>query len=141
MIQDVRIEIRGTQTADGEKNEVSFTTRGRFGMKDGEFFLSYDESEATGLENARTTLFLRSDSSVVMQRTGLFQSRLVIEKGKRHVSPYSTPYGEMQIGVLGESVEHRFTEEGGTLFMCYTLDSDSRPLSRNTVKISVRRGS
>ncbi|MBQ7725554.1 MAG: DUF1934 domain-containing protein, partial [Clostridia bacterium] len=105
----------------------------------GSFFISYEEGELSGLGDVKTMLYIRPDHSVVLQRTGDFQSRMAIEPGKRSSSLYRTPHGDMMISVYGESVEHDLTPEGGSLSLCYTIDSNLELISRNTVKISVRR--
>ena len=43
MIKDVIIDIKTEQTVDGNTDTIQFTTDGRFGKKDGSFFISYDE--------------------------------------------------------------------------------------------------
>ena len=45
MIKDVVIDIRGVQGIDNETDTIEFTTDGRYGIKDGEFFISYDEGQ------------------------------------------------------------------------------------------------
>ena len=44
MIKDVIIEIKTEQSLDGQSDSIEFSTDGRFGIKDGSYFLSYDES-------------------------------------------------------------------------------------------------
>ena len=139
MIQDVIIDIKGTQENSGEENVIELNTEGRFGTKDDSYFISYNEGELSGLGDVKTVLFVRPDHSVVLQRTGSFQSRIAVEMGKRSTTVYRTPHGDMMIGIYGESVEHSLTPEGGTISMRYTVDSNLELISRNTVKISIRR--
>ncbi len=138
MIKDVIIDIKGTQENDEGKNVIELNTEGRFGSKDGEYFLSYDEGELSGLGNVKTVLVVRPDHSVLLTRSGSLESRFEIEAGKRSLSAYHTPEGEMMLGFYGESVEHDLSEEGGNISMVYTIDSNLELVSRNTVKISVR---
>lgn len=63
--------------------------------------ISYDESEATGMEGSVTTVtFLKSDPSVVsMIRSGSVSTTLVFENGKRHHCMYKTPFMPFEVCV------------------------------------------
>ena len=103
MIKDVIIDIKGIQGIDDDSNVIEFTTDGRFGIKDGEFFISYDEGQM--LEESlevKTSIFIKPDS-VILQRNGAIKSRMVIEKGVRNTCFYSTPHGNMVLGIYGEN--------------------------------------
>ena len=138
MIKDVIIDIKGIQGIDDESDTIEFTTDGRFGVKDGEFFISYDDGQM--LEESlevKTSIFIKPDS-VVLQRNGAIKSRMVIEKGVRNTCFYSTPHGNMVLGIYGDSVDYDLTEKGGSLKMSYNIDSNLKLVSRNEVSIKIR---
>ena len=138
MIKDVIINVVGTQGIDGESDTVEFTTEGRFGKRDGNYFLSYDEGQLIEGAKVKTNLFINSQSSVVLQRKGEITSRMEITKGERSVCFYSTPIGDICIGIYGEKVEIDLDENGGSVYLGYTIDTDLKLISRNEVKITVR---
>ena len=139
MIKDVIIDIKTEQTVDGNTDTIQFTTDGRFGIKDGSFFISYDESRLLEVDGeVKTTVFIKPDNSVVMQRNGAYNSRMVIEKGVRSNCFYSTPMGQLSLGIFGEKVMSSLTENGGNLVMNYTIDTDLKLISRNRVNITVK---
>ena len=138
MIKDVIIDIKGIQGIDDESDTIEFTTDGRFGVKDGEFFISYDDGQM--LEESlevKTSIFIKPDS-VVLQRNGAIKSRMVIEKGVRNTCFYSTPHGNMVLGIYGDSVDYDLSEKGGSLKMSYNIDSNLKLVSRNEVSIKIR---
>jgi len=139
MIKDVFISIKGVQGIDDQTDTIEFMTDGRFGIKDGEYYISYDESGMldTG-EEVKTHIYIKSCDSLVLQRSGAIKSRMLVEKGKRNTCFYSTPHGELVIGIFGECIEHNLTESGGEVKIKYTIDSDLRLISRNEVNISIR---
>lgn len=138
-MKDVIIKIKGTQGADGFDDEViELTTVGTLEKNGDEIFLCYDESEMLGAENLKTRLSVRGNDSVIMERSGVMSSRLVIERGVRNNCFYSTPHGDLVIGIFGESIKNSLTESGGMLTMSYTLDQNLQPISRNTVEITVK---
>lgn len=138
MMKDVIINIKGTQGIDGQTDTIDFTTDGRFGEKDGSFLISYDESEILGMKNVKTCLYIKLDNSVILQRSGSLESRLVVEEGIRSTCFYSTPHGDLLIGIFGETVSHDLKKNGGNILMKYTVDSNLNLISRNTVNITVR---
>lgn len=138
MIKDVIIDIKGIQGIDGESDTIEFTTDGRYGIKDGEFFISYDEGQMLGDgTEIKTSLIIKPDS-VVLQRSGAIKSRMVIQKSARNTCFYSTPYCNMVIGIYGEEIKYDLSEKGGNLSLKYNIDSDLQLVSKNSVDIRVR---
>ncbi len=139
MIRDAIINIKGIQGIEGDTDTIEFNTDGRFGIKDGSYYISYDESGMldTG-DEVKTHIYINSEESVVLQRTGTIKSKIFIEKGNRNSCFYSTPHGDLTIGVYGEIIEHNLTENGGDIKLKYTIDSDLRLISQNEVNISIR---
>ncbi len=138
MMKDALIKIKCIQGIDGDTDTIEYTTTGRFGKKNDGYYMSYFESEAMGEKSIKTVIHIKSDDSVILQRSGGMNSRLVVEKGKRNTCFYSTPQGSLSIGIFGESIINSLAENGGSLSMCYTIDSNSQLISRNQVEISVK---
>lgn len=137
-MKDVLISIKGTQGVDGNNDVVELTTVGKMGFKDGMVMLSYEESEIIGAKGIKTLLRVKNSDTVILQRTGPVQSRLTIQKGVRNSCFYSTQFGDMMIGIFGETVECNIRPDGGTVKMAYTIDSNLQLVSRNVVEISVK---
>ena len=139
MIKDVIIDIITEQSIDGQTDNIEFTTDGRFGIKDDSYFISYDESALLDVDGEiKTTIYLKPDNTVVLQRKGAYNSRMVIEKGIRTSCFYSTPPGSLSLGIFGEKVKNELNDDGGKIAMTYLIDSNAKVISRNTVNISVR---
>ena len=139
MIKDVIIEIKTEQTVDSDTDQIEFTTDARYGFKDGSYFVSYVESQLLEVDGeVKTTLFVKPDNSIILQRKGAYNSCMVIEKGIRNNCFYQTPHGELSLGIFGEKVFSRLNNNGGEISMKYTIDTGSQMLSRNNVNISIR---
>ena len=139
MIKNVIIEIKTEQTVDDSIDKIEFTTDARYGFRDGSYFISYDESKLMEVEGEiKTTLYVKPNASVVLQRKGAYNSRMVIEKGVRNNCLYATPNGEFSLGIFGEKVLANLSDDGGNITMNYTIDSGLQLLSRNKVNISIR---
>lgn len=138
MMKDVFIKIKGIQQIGEESEEIELSTLGRLGVRTQDVLLSYEEPDETGVQSVKTLLHFRSPDTVVIKRTGAYDSRLVIRTGVRSSCCYGTPCGTMMLGVFGERVESELTPAGGMLQMCYTIDCNLRQVSRNRVEITVR---
>lgn len=138
MKENYLINIEGTMEQEGDTDRVSLMTRGSFVRKNGSFFISYKETEATGYEGNITTVKVESSGRVSMLRYGSAPSQLVIEPGKRHVCHYDSGHGSLSFGVAADEIDNRLTESGGKVTFSYTLDSGEVHISRNQVKITVQ---
>ncbi len=103
--------------ADGltvEPQTIEINTRGLQRNENGRVTVSYEESEATGMEGTSTAVtYLAEQPEVVsMIREGAVSTALVFEKGKRHHCLYQTPFMPFQICVRTVEVENRLAEEG-----------------------------
>lgn len=138
-MDEVIINIKGTQTVDGEDEIMELTTVGKLSEKDGKWYLRYDENEMIGQKGVSTLLKIIDEHQVVMQRTGNMNTRLTVEKGQRHMSHYDTGMGQMRVGIFGEKIENAITADGGRFYMSYTIDVNYDMVSRNQVEISVKK--
>lgn len=139
MIKDVIISIKGIQGIDDQTDTVEFITDAKFGIKDGNFFISYDESGMLDKgEDVKTKIYIKGENKVLLKRSGTINSRMLIEKGVRNSAFYSTPIGELTIGIFGEKIDFNLDEKGGNIDLKYTIDSDLRLISRNSVNITIK---
>ncbi|MEG2054155.1 MAG: DUF1934 domain-containing protein [Oscillospiraceae bacterium] len=138
MKEDYLIKIEGIQTQDGEENNISLYTKGNFVKKNGNFFISYKETETTGFIGCTTTVKIEGNDKVSMLRYGPAPSQLIIEKGKRNVCHYETGHGSLALGISADGIENKLDENGGEVNFTYQLDLNCNCVSKNTVKIKVR---
>lgn len=139
MKKDVLISIKGTVLSeDSEPDVIELVTSGHYYSKEGNYYISYQESEATGLEGVTTTVKVTGQDCVTLIRTGAAKSRLVLERGRRHLCHYDTGFGELMVGVSGTRIHSKLNDLGGELAFYYTLDVNSSLISKNEVLISVK---
>ena len=138
MEKEVVISIKGMQKYDGTPPDViELITEGRL-ARDGESYtLSYQESELTGLEGTLTTIQVDGEQ-VTLMRVGEFNSQLVFQEGRRHLSMYNTPYGAMTIGVNTRHLLARLTDQGGDIEVDYSVEVDHALAGRNIFRINVK---
>ena len=103
----------------------------------GVYTLSYQESELTGLEGTLTTIQV-DGGQVTLMRVGEFNSQLVFQEGRRHLSMYNTPYGTMAIGVNTRHLLAELTDQGGDIEVDYSVEVDHALTGRNVFRINIR---
>jgi uncharacterized beta-barrel protein YwiB (DUF1934 family) len=136
---DALISIKGTVLSEGAQPDIiELVTAGRYCTRDGKRYISYKESEMTGLDGVTTTLKVEGDDCVTLIRSGAAQSRLIIAKGQRQLCHYGTDYGDLMVGISGCHINSKLDDVGGELSFNYTLDVNSDTVSQNEVLISVR---
>ncbi len=133
----VMITLKSKQISpDGESETMELITVGTSRWEEDVFLLSYEDTEATGFAGATTTIRVAPDQLTTIMRTGSVNSNLVLESKKKHFCLYSTPFGEMTIGVRTRSLEFLPEENGnGTLRAAYTIDLNGALLSEDQIDL------
>ncbi len=139
MNEDFMIKIEGTQKTPEDENSVTLMTKGSYQKKNGNYFITYKETAATGYEGSTTTVKVDTVGIVTMIRFGKANSQLSIESGKRHICHYETGFGAISLGISGNNIINTLDDEGGRLLFCYEVDVNSNNISTNTVDITVKR--
>ena len=81
--------------------------------------------------------YIEDGGLVTMTRNGAYTTQMVMERGRRHVCHYATPFGDMLLGIFAKKVESSVTEEGGELLLNYTIDVNADLAASNELKITV----
>jgi uncharacterized beta-barrel protein YwiB (DUF1934 family) len=140
--RDVSINIRAVQTAENEKDTTELFTCGSLsskrGKREGDYTLSYNESEVTGYAGSKISLEVTGDDMVVMKRSGESSANLIIEKGKKHHCHYGTPYGDFMVGITADDIKCNLNDDGGDLYLKYTIDINSTLMSENEMYIDFK---
>ncbi len=139
MKKDVLIVLRSIQSVDNEQNETELITPAVFTpLKDGGFSIAYNETEATGFEGSKTVLSCYGNKRASICRSGSVSSNLIIDKDKKQHCLYGTPYGDLMVGIYTHSIINELNEDGGNLYMKYTVDINSSYVSDNEIFVRVQ---
>ena len=138
MEKEVVISIKGMQQYEGAlPDAVELVTAGRLARDGTGYTLSYQESELTGLDGTLTTIQVDGEQ-VTLMRVGEFNSQLVFQEGRRHLSVYNTPYGAMSVGVTTRHLLAELSDRGGDIEVDYFIEIDHALAGRNVFRISVK---
>lgn len=138
MMKDVLISIESSFAYEQEEEErMEFTTDGYYFYEDNVGCLSYLETEVTGLEGTRTSVFVMPDR-VVIDREGTVTSRMVFQEGLKDAFQYATPFGQATMGIDTRRIRRNMNEAGGSVEIDYVVDMEHTVASRNKFQITVR---
>lgn len=100
--------------------------------------ISYEETEATGMEGSVSSVsFLRSESGIVsMTRSGAVSTVLTFEAGKRYHCVYKTPYMPFEICVRTLKVENLLMSMG-TLDIDYVIEIRGARAERTKFRMQI----
>ena len=115
---------------------MEFTTDGYYFYEDEVGCLSYEETEVTGLEGTRTSLFVMPDQ-VVVDREGTVTSRMVFKEGLKSAFQYTTPFGNATMGINTRRIRQNMGLNGGKVEIDYVVDMEHMVASRNKFEITV----
>ncbi len=139
MTQSVIISVDSTQKFIGEeKQTIQIVTDGTMRMDGDTTYISYEESEISGLEGTTTTFVVKKDH-VVLHRSGAVESKMVFEKGKKDVSLYNVGFGAMTIGVQARRLKNELGPDGGRLEISYGIEIGEQLKGLNSFIVNVRR--
>lgn len=135
--EDYDINIIGKQVYEEEQGEISLSTTGTYTERGGARFIAYKEYDEDDPKLSHTSVLKVEPGKVTMMRAGS-ATRLILEKGRRHLCLYDTGYGSLTVGVFTSVLRSSLGKEGGRLDIKYTLDIDSNLSSSNEIKVEIK---
>ena len=139
MKKDVLITLRGIQSNGADQPEViELITRGTMTGRNGKFAISYTETELTGTAGVITTFFIFNPKRVVLTREGPIKCRMVFVEGIKEESLYDLGFGALLIGIQAKTVSVDLSENGGRLFIDYTVEVEQTMTSHNSYEILIQ---
>ncbi|MDF2592714.1 MAG: hypothetical protein K0S75_2180, partial [Clostridia bacterium] len=122
----------------GEKNEIEFFVEGTYAVKNDSLYITYKESEISGMEGTTTTLKI-TDHSLSIIRFGTYNSKLDFKHNEETITNYQTPYGNIPIIINTRLLEIDMKQgEKSTIHLKYTLNTEGEEPINNEVIISYK---
>ena len=136
MTKEVLIAISGVRITDGDPEQEDLTVRGSYYTKSGNHYLLYQEPGEGGAQS-RSTIKI-SPGSMDIMKNGSVRVHMRFEKGKKHVSGYLTPAGELTIGIFTEATEFSQGEDYLQMDLEYSLEINGSHVSDCRIRVSAR---
>ena len=132
-------ELEPDEPDEAEQDEpLEISPEGRLHVAHGEVRLSYDETEMTGMEGARTTVYFREDEPnlITMMRSGTVSTALVFEEKSRHICAYQTPLMPFELCVHTLKVDNRLLSEG-KIYLDYIIEFRGAKAEHNLFELTI----
>ncbi len=117
-MKNVLISLKGFNN---EKQQLEFITEGKLFSKENYYYVTYQESEMTGMEGTTTTVKIK-EKEVSLIRHGSVTSNFIFQEGISNTSLYKTEFGEFTISITAKKINVNMSETGGIIEMDYLLD-------------------
>lgn len=141
MEREYLVDVIGTQLIDNEKEKIELTTLCSYTKKNDKYYITYEEYEENDIYlKTVSTIKVEGNIRVTLIKSGKINSRLLLEKDKRHQCLYHTQFGDLMVGVSTNEISSSLGEDGGILEISYSLDINSGLTSLNTIYVKVRKG-
>lgn len=141
MTDKVLVTVLGKQKYDDLNDKIEMTTVGTIEENENGYTIRYTEEQEPPAKPNRATLKISKDEkSIELIRSGSASSCLIIEKSRRNLCNYSTPYGDMLMGIFGREINIGFDEDEGkrTFHFAYDIDINGALSSQNDVTVTLK---
>lgn len=137
MTKDVLITISGVQMLDEEDMDVEMVTRGDYYQRNGKHYILYDEV-MEGFEGTVRNVIKVSPESVDIIKQGAASARMQFEKNKKNLSCYTTPLGDLMIGIQANRISIDEGQDHLKINVEYSLDINYQHASDCNISVSVQ---
>ena len=121
MTEERLLRIKDVSSDGVDTDTVEMETTCRYYGDDLNYTIEFEELFAEDMKST-TVLRVRDGKCAHLLRRGSINTELIIEKGVRHNCAYSTPYGELMVGITATDFESRKQGSLIRLKMNYTVD-------------------
>ena len=135
MNKEVIVTISGLHSTGGE-NLVTRVCGEYFRRNDIHYCVYLEQDEDSG-RTTKCTIKIKG-RSMEMLRQGQLRTHMVFEEGRKHITDYQTPYGQMLLGVETGSVRVFETDNCIRAVVEYTLEADGAYLSDSKIEVTIR---
>lgn len=140
MDREVLVTVSGLlfiADAEAERQDIEVIAPGRYYWKNGKHYVKYDELAENFSEPVHNLLKI-SPEMVSIRKKGLIETELTFTKGEENVSHYSTPFGNLVLGIRANELE--VTEEEGDIHVNveYALEINYEHISDCSIRIHVQ---
>ncbi len=134
-MQKVKITIKNNKS-DDEPIEVVYI--GALEEKENSTYVSYKESELTGMEGVNTELFLKGDHLEIV-RTGKVESKMIFRENVKNDFLYVMDFGILNMTLETDKLRIVRTHEGYDILIRYNLEIVGNPVEKSEMNITIEK--
>lgn len=136
MKKDVLVSISGLQFEIDKEEAVEIISAGEYYNRNGKHYILYDEilEEVEGITNCTLKI---SDKQVSIQKKGANNVHMIFEVNRKNLTYYSTPFGDLQIGINTTSIKVIEEENQILVNIQYELDINYSHVSDCEIQVKI----
>lgn len=138
MTKDVIVTISGIQMLDGGSEDVEVITTGNYYYKNGKHYVLYEEILEGYDGPIKSTIKIKPGGSMDIIRSGLTNMHMSFEQDKKSLTTYSTPIGEMMMGIYTRNIEIMEAADAIKIEVDYALDINYQHVAVNNMVIGIQ---
>lgn len=140
MTKEVLVSIAGLQYELEGEEAIEMISAGEYYFRNGKHFILYEEILDEGSKD--TTAMVKctlkiSETQVEVIKKGPAAVHMIFELGKNHMTYYSTPYGDLLIGITTNSIHINEQEKRIDVELTYGLDMNYQFISDCNLTIAI----
>ncbi len=138
MTKDVLLAIKGLQFDGSEEDtEIETVTSAEYYKKNNSHYVIYEEA-FEGFEGTTKNILKFKDNSLDLTKKGLVNVHMIFEENKKNMTNYSTPYGDILIGIDASKIRMQEEEEKIHLDVEYALEINYEHLADCHISIGIQ---
>lgn len=124
----------GYETGD---DSIEVVTPANYYFKNGKHYIIYDEVLEGMAGTIRNKIKITGKEVIEIMKSGASSSHMIFEKNRKNQTYYSTPYGQMLIGVNTKNMEVDIDENRIDVSLDYELDVNHEPLADCRIRMNI----
>ena len=136
MTKEVIVKVTGLQYMEEENEPIELITKGEYYNKNGKHYLIYDEI-VEGVEGISKCTVKFKEGSFEILKKGSTNVHMVFENGKKNVTYYGTPFGNVLLGLDTRGVEVEEKEEEISIEVRYGMDVNYEFLADCHIRMNI----
>lgn len=139
MTKEVLLSLRGLQfdTASTDGDRIETITPAEYYKRNDSHYIIYDEAVEGFSENTKNIIKFRN-GSLDLTKKGLVNVHMIFEKNSKNMTNYSTPYGDILIGIDTGSVNLTEEEEHIVVNVEYALEVNYEHFADCRIRMDIR---
>lgn len=138
MTKDVLLAIKGLQFDGSEEDsEIETVTAAEYYKRNNSHYVIYEEA-FEGFEETTKNVIKFKDNSLDLTKKGLVNVHMIFEENKKNMTNYSTPYGDILIGIDASKIRMREEEEKIHVDVEYALEINYEHLADCHISIGIQ---
>ena len=137
MTEEVLVSVKGMQMMTDDQDEVEIVTHGKYLKKGNKHYNTYEEV-VEGMDGKIQNLIKLDEHGMEVTKKGLTNVHMIFEKDKKNMTCYSTPFGNLMVGISATNIDVNTTEENIDIEVRYILDLNYEHMADCTINLNIK---